>query len=130
MSVSHRLNESLSLNCLNSSVSSFSTAVITRGKRLVVLDAGVLLVRVLLGVLVGRVGRDSCRDVLGDQLVHAVRVGPRDVAELIVEGLEDVGEPIELRLGLAPAAAWSAPARSPRPRREAAICIAAFFSTR
>src|SRR5262245_55146859 len=34
VSVSHLLNDSLSMNCLNSSVSSFSTAVITRARAL------------------------------------------------------------------------------------------------
>jgi hypothetical protein len=52
-----------------------------------VLDAGVLFVRVLLRVLVGGVGGDAVRNVFGDELVDAVRVGPLDVAELIVERL-------------------------------------------
>src|SRR5882672_6586535 len=41
-------------------------------ERLIVLDAGVLLVGVLLGILVGGVGRYAAGDVLRDQLVHAV----------------------------------------------------------
>lgn len=50
------------------------------------LDAGVLLVGVLPGVLVGCVSCDTVRDVLGDQLVYMVGVSPWNVAELIVEG--------------------------------------------
>ena len=69
-------------------------------ERLVVLDPGVLLVGVLLRVLVGRVRRDLRRNFLGDQFSDAVGVIPGDVAELIVEGLEDVREPIEFRLRL------------------------------
>ena len=69
------------------------------------LDPGVLLVGVLLRVLVGGVGRDPVGNVLGDEAVDAVRVGPGDVAELVVEGLEDVGQPVEFRLGLVAAAA-------------------------
>lgn len=68
------------MNCSNSSVSSFSTAVSTR-ERLVVLDAGVLPVIVLHGILIRRIGRHPDRNVLGDQLVHAVGVGPRNVAD-------------------------------------------------
>src|SRR5689334_21413110 len=41
---------------------------------LVVLDAGVLLVRILLGVLVSLVRGDPVRDVLSNQLVHSVRI--------------------------------------------------------
>ena len=72
----------------------------TRAERLVVLDAGVLLVGVLHGVLVGLVGGDLRRDLLGDQPADPVGVGPGDVAELVVEGLEDVA-----RAGRAPAPA-------------------------
>ena len=64
------------------------------------LDAGILLVRVLLGVLVGRVRRDSVRDILGDQLVDTVGVGPGNVAELVVEDLEDIGRFIVLGVAL------------------------------
>ena len=56
----------------------------------VVFDAGFALVALLLGVLIGGVGGDSGRDVLGDQFVDAIGVGPRDVAELVVERLENV----------------------------------------
>jgi hypothetical protein len=37
--------------------------------------------------------------------VHAVRVRPGDVAELVVEGLDDVREPVQLRLSPEPPAA-------------------------
>lgn len=87
VSLSQRLKLSLSMNCLNSSVSSFSIAVISH-QRFIVLDARVLFVRVLLGVLIGLVGGDSVRDGLGDQLVHSVGVGRWNVAELVVEHFE------------------------------------------
>lgn len=64
----------------------------------------VLLVGVLPRVLVGLVGRHPAGDVLGDELVHPIGVGPRDVAELVVERHQDVREPVQLGLGLAPAA--------------------------
>ena len=59
------------------------------------LDPRVLLVGVLLGVLVGSVGRHAFRDVLRDESVDAVAVGPGDVPELLVEALEDVREAVE-----------------------------------
>jgi hypothetical protein len=65
-----------------------------------VLDAGVLLIRVLLSVLIGRVRGHAARNVLRDQLVDPIGIGPRYVAELVVEGLEDVREAVELGLGL------------------------------
>jgi hypothetical protein len=87
------------MNCLNSSVSSFSTAVMTRFRAL-----SCSMRAFCLSEFLRRSGtpcrRPRGRDVLGDQLVDAVGVGPRDVAELVVEGLEDVREPIELGLGL------------------------------
>ena len=106
--------DSLSLNCLKARCRPQNDCHHAR-QRLVVLDPGVLLVRVLLRVLVRRVGRDLAGISSVISLLHAVVVGPRDVAELVVEGLEDVGEPIELRLGLAARRRRSAPARSRRP---------------
>ena len=72
-------------------------------ERLVVLDPRVLLVGVLLGVLVGPVGRHAFRDVLRDESVDAVAIGPGDVPELVVEALEDVREAVEF--GFRPVAA-------------------------
>lgn len=72
-------------------------------QRLVVFDAGVLLVGILPGILIGRIGRDAVRDIDGDQLVNPVDIAPGNVAEMLVEGLEDVGEPVQLGLGLAAA---------------------------
>ena len=83
----------------------------------------------LLRILIGGVHRNIGRDLYGDKPVHPVRIRPRDIPEVIVEGLEDVAKPVEFRLGLAPAAArrhrvdlgiWSG----------SWIFIAAFFSTR
>ena len=59
-------------------------------ERLVVLDAGVLLVRVLPSILVRGIGRDFLRDVLGYKLAHAVDIQPRNVPKLVVKGFEDV----------------------------------------
>ncbi len=55
-------------------------------------NAGLALVPLLLCVLVGRVGSDLGRNLLGDQLVDPIGVIPGDVAELVVEGLDDVRE--------------------------------------
>ena len=70
---------------------------------LVVLDSGILPVRVLLGILVGRVGGHPGGDLLCDQLVDAICIGPRDVAELVVERLQNARQ--VLKLGLCPVAA-------------------------
>src|SRR5437773_995052 len=68
------------------------------------IDAGILLVVVSLGVLIGPVGCDLGGDFLGDQPLHAISVSPRDVAEVVVEGLDDVRETIKFRFWLAPPA--------------------------
>jgi hypothetical protein len=54
--------------------------------------------------LVGAVGGHACRNIKSDEALDAVRVGPGNIPNLVVERLEDVGEPIEFRLRL-PAAA-------------------------
>jgi hypothetical protein len=66
-------------------------------ERFIVLDAGVLFIRVLSCVLVGRIDCHAGRDVLRNELVHPVGVRPGDIAELVIEGLENVGKPIQLR---------------------------------
>jgi hypothetical protein len=43
--------------------------------------------------------------VLGNQLLYPVDVTPRNLAELVVDDLENVGKAIQLRPQLAPAAA-------------------------
>ena len=55
------------------------------------LDPRVLGIGIVLGVLVGGVGRNPAGYVLGNQAVNSVGVGPGDVAELIVERFDDVG---------------------------------------
>ena len=60
VSPSHFLKAGLSLNCLNSSVWSASSSTMHPLESLVVLDAGVLLVRVFHGVLVGLVCSHLC----------------------------------------------------------------------
>ncbi len=57
-------------------------------------DARVLLVRVFHRILIRRVGCHSVRDIPGDEPVNSICVVPRDVAELIVEGPQDVGEAV------------------------------------
>ena len=59
--------------------------------------------RVVPGVLEGLVGGHLRRDVVADALGHAVGVGEQR-AEVVVESLEDIAQPIQLGLGLAPAA--------------------------
>ena len=56
-------------------------------------------VGVLPGVAEGGVRGDAGGYGLGDELLHAVGVLPADVAEVLVEGAQDVGEPTQLRLG-------------------------------
>ena len=70
-------------------------------QRLVVFDAGVLAIRVLMGVPEGGVLRHPGGNGLGDELPHAVRVFPLDIAEEVIEGPDDVREPIELGIGVA-----------------------------
>lgn len=57
--------------------------------------------RVFLGVLVGRVGGDLRRDVLANALGHPIGVGEQG-GELLVEGLQDIAQPIQLGLALPP----------------------------
>ena len=66
----------------------------------VVLDAGVLLVGVGDGVLVGLVGGHFAGQLLGDYLLDLVLVRPGDVAETVVEVADDGGEQLELGLRL------------------------------
>ena len=69
------------------------------------LDFGVLLVRVGVGVLEGDALCHSRRDRLGDHLAHPVGVLPRDITEVVVESLEDVRQPVQLGLGAMTASA-------------------------
>src|SRR5258708_22084650 len=72
---------------------------------LIVLYARVLLVAVCLGVLIRLVGSDPHRDLLGDKPSNAVGVGPLYVPENLIEGLQDIRESVEIRLGHATATA-------------------------
>lgn len=56
----------------------------------VVFDAGILLVIILLRVLVRLICSDARGNVLGNQPVHTIGIVPLDVAELIVERLDDI----------------------------------------
>lgn len=55
------------------------------------LDSSILLVRVLFCVLVGLIGGNAPRDVLRDEPVDAVGVGPLDVPDQVIESLQYVG---------------------------------------
>lgn len=70
-------------------------------QRGVVLDPGGFLVVVLHGVLVGGIRRYLGRDLLGDNLADLVAVFPIDVAELVVERLDDVAQLVQLRFRFA-----------------------------
>ena len=63
------------------------------------LDAGVLLIRVLHGVLMGFVSGDFGGDLFGDDLANLVSVLPVNVAKLFIEGAQDVAQAIQFRLG-------------------------------
>jgi len=67
-------------------------------KRLVVLQFGVLLVGVRLRILISLVLRHTRRDILGDDLADLVLVLPLDVAEQIVESLDDRRELVDICL--------------------------------
>ncbi|AEP13506.1 hypothetical protein Cabther_B0508 [Chloracidobacterium thermophilum B] len=67
-------------------------------------DAGVLFVRELPSVLVGGVGGNARRNFLGNEFAHPIGISPRNVAELIVERLDDVGKPVEFWFRLVPTA--------------------------
>src|SRR5690606_12606197 len=67
-------------------------------ERLVVLQPRVLLTRVGLRVLVGLVLRHARRNLFGDDLANLVGVMPLDVAEQVVELLDDVRQPVQLWL--------------------------------
>jgi hypothetical protein len=62
------------------------------GKGLVVLDVGGVG-RILLGVLVGRIGGDLRSDIVLDPPGDPVRVG-EERAEMVVEGFEDVAQAV------------------------------------
>jgi hypothetical protein len=63
-----------------------------------VLDAGVGLVGVPACVLGGVVRCDPCWDLLGDEALDTVVIGPGDIAELVGEGRKDDREPVEIGL--------------------------------
>ena len=62
------------------------------------LNAGVLLVRVLSRVLESGVLGHAGGDGLGDELLHAVGVFPGDVSEVLVEDPDNAGQPVQLGL--------------------------------
>ena len=86
-------------------------------QRLVVLNAGILSVRVLLGVLEGRVLSHPGRNGLGNELPHTVGVVPVDVAEEIVEDTAGYSTEDPTQVRAAARRRWSVPARPRRPRR-------------
>jgi hypothetical protein len=77
-------------------------------KHLIVLDASVLLIRVLLGVLISYIRRNLVWDVGLDQFPNAIGVLPSNVAEEIVEAPDDVRKQVKLWFRLVPAAiSWN-----------------------
>ena len=69
----------------------------------IVFDLGVLAVRVLLSILILRIGCHLHGYLARDALLHPFRIG-EETTELVVERLHDVREPIQLRLGFSPSA--------------------------
>src|SRR6266487_4296514 len=67
-------------------------------KRIVVLDASVLPIRVLHSILICSVSGDLRRYLLSNNLADLVCVLPVDVAEQVIECFEDVGKSIQLWL--------------------------------
>ena len=65
-------------------------------------DPCVLLIGVLFRVLVSDIRIDFCRNLLSDNRSNPIFVSPLDVPEEIVECLQDVGEPVEIRFWLVP----------------------------
>jgi hypothetical protein len=64
-----------------------------------VLYAGILLVRVLHGVLISLVRCDLDRNLLSDDLSNLVLVLPVDIAELLIECPQDVTQSIKFGFG-------------------------------
>src|SRR6478752_2301560 len=58
-------------------------------ERLVMFDTGVLLVGVLHRILIRAVSGDTIWNVLCDELMHPVGIGPMDVSKLIIESLKN-----------------------------------------
>jgi len=67
-----------------------------------VLDASVLLIRVLLGVLISYISRNLVWDVGRDQFPNVLGVLPSNVAEEIVEAPDDVRKQVKLWFRIAP----------------------------
>ena len=70
---------------------------------LVVLDLSILPVGVLLRVLILLVGRHLLGDFAGDALLHALRIRKQPSIH-VVELLHDIGQLVDLHLGLTAAA--------------------------
>ena len=72
------------------------------------LDACVLLVRVLLGILICSVGRHFIGNIGRDELANTIGIQPRDVSEQVIEAADDVGQSIQLRIcRVATAICWN-----------------------
>ena len=63
------------------------------------LDTRIFLVRVFPSVLEGGVRRHTGGNRFGDELAHPVSVFPLNVAEMLVEDLDDVRESVQFRFG-------------------------------
>jgi hypothetical protein len=80
---------------LYSSASSLSTAVITRFNALWCSIFAVLFIRILSRILIRLIRCDLLRDFLSHKLSHTIPIAPRNAAELIIEGLQDVRQTIK-----------------------------------
>ena len=83
------------------------------------LDTRIFLVRVFPSVLEGGVRRHTGGNRFGDELAHPVSVFPLNVAEMLVEDLDDVRESVQFRFGAGNLPRSLAQALSRRPRRPA-----------
>ena len=63
-------------------------------------DARMLPIRILLGILKRDIRRHLCWDFLADHLTHPVNTRPLNIPKQVVEALNDVAQPIQLRLWL------------------------------
>jgi hypothetical protein len=57
-----------------------------------VFNSGILPIRVLPRVLISRVGCNLGRNLLRDEPMNAVGVGPGNISKLVIESLENIGE--------------------------------------
>ena len=89
ISESHRRNESLSLNCLNSSVWSDRSSVMARSKALSCSIRAFCWSELAIAFWYALFPGNLRRQLLGDHLLDLVLVLPLDVAEVVIEVPDD-----------------------------------------